>query len=204
MVFNRRADTKTMHAAASSPKPAEPVAYGAAPGMSGAASEAESIIGNDLAIEGQSITIRCQGSLRVNGNIQADLHGRRIIVGEEATIRGSIAAEEVEVLGHVNGEILGASVVLHSSADVEGDIHSQHLSLERGASFNGRARKVSDPAEIAPQLVATSPAAQGPRVQMVGGAAGGREVSSLGAADPVALSPPGARSALFERVGAAS
>jgi hypothetical protein len=40
-----------------------------------AASATESVIGSDLSIDGQTITIRCQGSLRVNGHIQADLHG---------------------------------------------------------------------------------------------------------------------------------
>lgn len=179
MVFGRKPETKPAGApeAAASPT-AHPVRNErATPSGPAGGAELESIIGNDLAIEGQSITIRCQGSLRVNGNIQADLHGKRIVVGEEAVIRGSIAAEEVVVLGQVNGEILGASVVLHSSADVEGDIHSQHLSLERGASFNGRSRRVTDPSEVAPQLVASAPA---PRPQVVPGS-GNREVAPFAA-----------------------
>lgn len=160
MVFNRRADIKPASTVTSGPRPVESTGPASAADAGHAATEMESIIGNDLAIEGQSITIRCQGSLRVNGNIQADLHGKRIIVGEEAVIRGSIAAEEVVVLGQVNGQILGSNVILHSSADVEGDIHSQHLALERGASFNGRSRRVSDPSEVAPQLVASAPSAR--------------------------------------------
>lgn len=116
----------------------------------------ESVIGNDLTIEGQAITIRCQGSLRVNGNIQADLHSMKLTVGEEAIISGTIAAETVDVYGKVQGAILGSRVVLHESAVVEGDIHSQALAIDQGASFDGRSRKVKDPSEIAPQL--TSPA----------------------------------------------
>lgn len=117
----------------------------------------ESVIGNDLTIEGQSITIRCKGTLRINGNIQADLHSRALEVGKDAQIQGAIAADTVNVYGRVSGAILGAKVVLHASSEVEGDIHSEFLSIEQGATFDGRSRKVRDLAEIAPQLESTSP-----------------------------------------------
>lgn len=113
---------------------------------------AESIIGSDLTIEGQTITIRCRGSLRVNGNIQADVHSLQLVVGEQASISGAIAADTVDVFGRVSGAILGARVVLHQTARVDGDIHSHTLAIEQGASFDGRSRKVTDPSEIAPQL----------------------------------------------------
>lgn len=112
----------------------------------------QSVIGNDLSIEGQTITIRCKGSLKVLGNIQADLHSKEIEVGQEAVIEGAIAAETVDVFGRVNGAIMGTHVVLHAGAEVEGDIHSHLLSIEQGASFDGRSRRVKDPSEIAPQL----------------------------------------------------
>ncbi len=155
MVFSRKPDPKPTTAVdprlelARAPAP-QPVSAAHAD-VSGPG-EHESIIGNDLSIEGQSITIRCKGSLRVNGNIQADLHSRNLVVGEEAVINGSIAADQVDVLGRVNGAIYGAQVTLHSSAQVEGDIHSRSLSIENGASFDGRSRKVANAAEIAPQL----------------------------------------------------
>ena len=71
----------------------------------------QSVIGNDLSIEGDSITIRCKGSLKVLGNIQADMHSREVEVGREAVINGSISADTVDVFGRVNGVYrwLGAS-----------------------------------------------------------------------------------------------
>jgi cytoskeletal protein CcmA (bactofilin family) len=78
-----------------------------------------------------------------------------LTVGEEGVINGAIAAENVEVFGKVQGSILASRVVLHGGAEVEGDIHSQFLSIEEGASFEGRSRKVQDPQEIAPQLSAS-------------------------------------------------
>jgi cytoskeletal protein CcmA (bactofilin family) len=90
--------------------------------------------------------------LKVLGNIQADLHSRQLEVGKEAVIDGAIAADTVDVFGRVNGAIMGTHVILHAGAEVEGDIHSHLLSIEQGAAFDGRSRRVRDPAEIAPQL----------------------------------------------------
>jgi cytoskeletal protein CcmA (bactofilin family) len=111
-----------------------------------------SVIGSDLSIEGQSITIRCQGLLTVNGDINADVHSKQIEVGQDGSISGGVSAENVDVHGKVRGSIHGARVVLHPTADVEGDIHTQFLTIQEGASFDGRSRKVRDLAEVAPQL----------------------------------------------------
>jgi cytoskeletal protein CcmA (bactofilin family) len=151
MVFGRKPDPKPVDAAAAARAVDDPFA---GPRSGGGAAEAaqaraaaeadmiESVIGSDLAIEGQSITIRCNGRLRVNGNIQADLHGRQLVVGEAATITGAIAAEAVDVHGKVQGTIEAASVTLRATADVEGDITSGRLAIEPGAQFDGRARKL--------------------------------------------------------------
>lgn len=120
--------------------------------VAAAGPDMQSVIGNDLSIEGDNITIRCKGSLKVLGNIQADLHSRQVEVGKEAVIQGAVAAETIDVFGRVNGAIMGTHVVLHAGAEVEGDIHSHLLSIEQGAAFDGRSRRVRDPSEIAPQL----------------------------------------------------
>jgi cytoskeletal protein CcmA (bactofilin family) len=145
MVFQRKHDPKTLTVV--------PADVTTLPSVTSSPTRAgESVIGKDMSIEGQTITVRCKGSLRVNGVIEADLHCAELVVGEEAVVRGSIAADSVRVFGQVHGAILGANVVLHQSSQVEGDIHSQSLTIEQGASFDGRSRKVNNPAEVAPQL----------------------------------------------------
>jgi len=138
---------------------------------------AQSVIGNDLSIEGQAITIRCKGSLKVLGAIQADLHSRQIEVGKEAVINGAVAAETVDVYGHVAGAIMGVHVALHAGAEVAGDIHSHTLSVEPGAAFDGRSRRVKDPAEIAPQ------------VERPAGMAAAEQPAPLASAAPQAVQP---------------
>ena len=112
----------------------------------------ESVIGNDLSIEGETITIRCKGTLRVNGDISADLHSKELEVGREGRISGSITAHTVNVFGQVSGAIQGGRVILHATAQVEGDIHSANLAIESGASFDGRSKKAHNPEDIQPEL----------------------------------------------------
>ena len=116
----------------------------------------DSVIGSDLSIEGQAITIRCKGSLRVNGHIQAELHCAELLVGEQAMILGSIVADRVVVCGGVEGTIIGDSVVLAPTAHVQGDISSRSLAIEEGALFDGRSRKHTNVAEAAPQFESTA------------------------------------------------
>lgn len=143
---------------------------------------AESVIGNDLSIEGETITIRCKGSLRVNGDIQADLHSQQLEVGREGRITGAIAADTVNVFGHVSGAIQGSQVILHATAEVEGDIHSNSLAIESGASFDGRSRKAREGDDIRPQLEKTPAglAPQGPH--STGAVAHGAQQSHTSAA----------------------
>jgi len=155
MVFTRKPEPKsfrivppnlTPEQQSASAAPNGPEAFGARPVEDG------SVIGNDLSIEGDSITMRCKGTPRVNGHIEANLHCQELLVGDQGVIAGSITAAKIAVSGRVTGAIYGDSVVLHSTAQVDGDIHSRSLTIEDGARFDGRSRKVMDPNEVAPQL----------------------------------------------------
>ncbi len=114
-----------------------------------------SVIGSDLSIEGQAIVIRCKGTLRVNGHIQAELQCAELLVGEQATIVGSIVADRVVVSGKIEGAISGASIILAPTARVHGDITSRSLVIEEGALFDGRSGRLTDVAEAAPQFKTT-------------------------------------------------
>lgn len=153
MVFNRKQDSNTKETVPFQLKRSHSTeTYPQPPQIPAQSYDPSSIIGSDLSIEGQGITIRCKGLLTVNGTIDADVHSLQLEVGRDAAVTGSIAAENVEVRGRVKGEIHGARVVLHDTAEVDGDIHSQFLTIQQGASFDGRSRKVHDLAEVAPKL----------------------------------------------------
>lgn len=108
----------------------------------------KSVIGNDLKIIGQGLKIISQGTLQVDGEVEGDVGGVEVIIGEKGKVTGTVAAERVIVRGRISGVIRGATVTLQSSSRVEGDIHHMSLAIEQGAEFDGRCRRPSDPSEL--------------------------------------------------------
>jgi cytoskeletal protein CcmA (bactofilin family) len=108
----------------------------------------KSVIGNDLKIIGQGLKIISQGTLQVDGEVEGDVRGSEVIIGEKGKVTGTVAAERVIVRGKIAGVIRGVTVALQSSSKVEGDIHHMSLAIEQGAEFDGRCRRPGDAAEL--------------------------------------------------------
>ena len=113
---------------------------------------ATSVIGKDLHIGGEKIIIVCESRLQVDGEIVGDIASREIVIGQTASVTGSVAAESIEVLGNVNGAIRGMRVARKPSAKVDGDIVHQILTIDEGAHFDGRVRRAKDDGEVKPIL----------------------------------------------------
>ena len=143
------------------PKPLAPAgansaAVRSAPPRPRPASESgpKSVIGNDLKIIGQGLKIFSQGTLQVDGEIEGDVGGAEVIIGEMGKVSGTVAAERVIVRGTISGVIRGATVTLQSSSHVEGDIHHMSLAIEQGAEFDGRCRRAADASQLTTDLSA--------------------------------------------------
>ncbi|HEX5999297.1 MAG TPA: polymer-forming cytoskeletal protein [Hyphomicrobiaceae bacterium] len=135
------------------PLSSTPPGAGAAPAVGiprrvGTESGNKSVIGNDLKIIGQGLKIISQGTLQVDGEVEGDVAGAEVIIGEQGKVTGTVAAERVIVRGKISGVIRGMAVALQSSARVEGDIHHMSLAIEQGAEFDGRCRRPQDPSEL--------------------------------------------------------
>ena len=100
-----------------------------------AGSSAASVIAPDLLIKGG---IEGRGEIQLQGKAWGDVKVERLMVGEAATLEGSVEAVVVEVRGRVTGSISARQVKLHPSAKVEGDITYEQLSIEMGAQFEGK------------------------------------------------------------------
>ena len=109
---------------------------------------AKSVIGNDLKIIGQGLKIISQGTLQVDGEVEGDVGGSEVIIGEKGKVTGTVAAERVIVRGQISGVIRGVTVTLQASSRVEGDIHHMSLAIEQGAEFDGRCRRPADVSEL--------------------------------------------------------
>ena len=137
------------------PMPLEPMKPSPAAGLprqpqvrSGSMEAGKSVISNDLKIIGQGLKIISRGTLQVDGEVEGDVGGAEIIIGEEGKVTGIVAAERVIVRGRISGVIRAMTVALQSSARVEGDIHHMSLSIEQGAEFDGRCRRPANPSEL--------------------------------------------------------
>lgn len=111
-----------------------------------------SIIGSDLVIMGDKITVITKTRLVVDGEVRGDINGREVVIGQTGKVTGTVAANTIDVHGHVKGAVKAASVTLHPTAHVDGDIHNQVLKISEGAVFDGRVRRAKDAAELAPIL----------------------------------------------------
>ena len=111
-----------------------------------------SIIGSDLVIMGEKITVITKARLLVDGEVRGDINGKEVIIGQSGKVTGTVAANAIEVHGHVYGAVRAQSVTLHATAHVDGDIFNQVLKISEGAVFDGRVRRAKDASELIPNL----------------------------------------------------
>ena len=103
---------------------------------------AVSILSSDLTVVGN---LRTTGDIQVEGTVEGDIRAHLLTVGESATIRGEIVADDIVVNGRVIGRVRGLKVRLTSTARVEGDIIHKTIAIESGAHFEGSVQRQEDP-----------------------------------------------------------
>ena len=103
---------------------------------------AASVLSSDLTVVGN---LRTTGDIQVEGTVEGDIRAHLLTVGESATIRGEIVADDVVVNGRVIGRVRGLKVRLTSTARVEGDIIHKTIAIESGAHFEGSVQRQEDP-----------------------------------------------------------
>ncbi|KEP69326.1 polymer-forming cytoskeletal protein [Thioclava sp. BHET1] len=118
---------------------------------------APSVLSSDLTITGN---IKTSGDIQIEGVVEGDIRAHLLTVGESATIKGEIIADDVVVNGRVVGRVRGLKVRLTSSARVEGDIIHKTIAIESGAHFEGSVQRQDDPLQTGqgtPKLAPPTP-----------------------------------------------
>ncbi len=101
-----------------------------------------SVLSSDLTVVGN---LRTTGDIQVEGTVEGDIRAHLLTVGESATVRGEIVADDIVVNGRVIGRVRGLKVRLTSTARVEGDIIHKTIAIESGAHFEGSVQRQEDP-----------------------------------------------------------
>ena len=94
-----------------------------------------SVIGPDVTIRGD---IEASADLHVDGSVVGDIACASLVQGEKSRIEGEIRAKSARLSGEVLGLISVTELVVLKSAKVEGDVSYDTLTIEQGATVNGR------------------------------------------------------------------
>jgi cytoskeletal protein CcmA (bactofilin family) len=93
-----------------------------------------SVISRALKITGQ---LESTEDIRIDGEVDGDVRGVSVTVGNGARIKGTVHGEAVELAGTVEGKIEAKKVVLTATARMTGDILHQEIKIESGAFIEG-------------------------------------------------------------------
>jgi len=101
-----------------------------------------SVLSSDLHVAGN---LRSTGDIQIEGTIEGDIRAHLLTIGEAATIKGEVIADDVVINGRIVGRVRGLKVRLTSTARVEGDIIHKTIAIESGAHFEGSVQRQDDP-----------------------------------------------------------
>ena len=98
-----------------------------------------SVFTGDLAFEG---AVRIDG--RFEGNIRSEKDGT-LIVSEGAFIKGEVSVPNLVLHGDINGDVhASSSLKIGAKGVLNGDVQYKVLSLDEGASMNGRCSRIEE------------------------------------------------------------
>lgn len=94
-----------------------------------------SVLGADTAIKGD---LSASVDLHIDGRVDGDIACASLVQGESSEIVGNVQAESARVSGVVRGSIRARELVVLKSARIHGDVHYDSLTIEQGATVEGR------------------------------------------------------------------
>jgi cytoskeletal protein CcmA (bactofilin family) len=92
-------------------------------------------IGGDLTIVGN---VTSKGEINLDGHVEGDIHCVALVLGENSSLEGNVAADDVVIRGRLTGSVKALRVTLQSNSHVEGDLTHQSLAIEQGAFFDDK------------------------------------------------------------------
>ena len=93
-----------------------------------------SVISKALKITGE---LESTEDIQIDGQIEGDVRGVGVKIGQNAKVKGTVYGEEVELAGTVEGKIEAKKVFISGTARMTGDISHQDIRVESGAYING-------------------------------------------------------------------
>lgn len=129
-----------------------------------------SVISKALKITGE---LESTEDIQIDGQIEGDVRGVAVKIGQNAKVKGTVYGDEVELAGTIEGKIECKKVILTGTARMTGDIWHQDIKIESGAYINGNLKPElgKSDAKPAPKSVAATTSSVSPVSAAVTGAA---------------------------------
>ena len=93
-----------------------------------------SVISKALKITGQ---LESTEDIQIDGEIDGDVRGVGVKIGNNAKVKGTVYGDEVELAGTIDGRIEAKKVILTGTARMSGDVSHQDIKIESGAFIDG-------------------------------------------------------------------
>lgn len=107
-----------------------------------------SVIGPDVVITGN---IAATADLHLDGRIDGDVDCGSIVQGTESRIKGALKAETARIAGTIEGSVAVSQLTVERTARMIGDVEYESITIETGASIDGRLKRVG--ADAAPAML---------------------------------------------------
>mgnify|MGYP001545575660 FL=1 len=93
-------------------------------------------IGPETTIKGDIIS---EGNFRIDGTLEGSINTKgKVVVGEKGLIQGEVYCQNADVEGTIKGKLQVTQLLaLKATANINGDILVDKLSIEPGANFTG-------------------------------------------------------------------
>ena len=104
----------------------------------GATAGEASLIDTDMRITGSVTSV---GDIILAGSVDGEIKCRNLIVEDQATLTGTIEAEETVVSGQVNGEVNSDTLRITNTGGFDGVITTKGTDGENGAHVTAKCRK---------------------------------------------------------------
>lgn len=96
-------------------------------------------LGSDSEVTGK---LSFASATRIEGKLKGEVRAADLlVVGPQAVVDATVRADRLVVLGEVRGEVLAAArVEVCAGGKLYGDVETQTLVIQEGATFEGRSR----------------------------------------------------------------
>jgi cytoskeletal protein CcmA (bactofilin family) len=95
-------------------------------------------LGSDAEVSGK---LSFAEATRVEGKLKGEVRAGLLVVGPQGVVHATVRADKLVVLGEVRGDVQGATrVEVCAGGKLYGDVETQSLIIQEGATFEGRSR----------------------------------------------------------------